>query len=123
MIKDIGKIKSRFDVVVAFGITHHIPDKDFRIKWFDSIIYLADKKSDKEKVDKSIVVVSFWDFEKKAGDYLVSWDNKIDTPRYCHKYSDSEIKTIENQFKDRDFQLLDKYEADNKNLYLIFGRI
>lgn len=123
VIKDIDKIKGSYDVVVGFGITHHIPDKDFRIKWFDSIINLTNKKPNKEKFEKSVVVLSFWDFGEKPGDYLLSWDNKIDTPRYCHKYSDSEIKGIEKQFKDRDFQLLDKYTADSKNLYLIFGRI
>ena len=133
VIKNLDSIKGSFHVVVGFGITHHIPDKDFRKKWFDSIINLANFKPSKISVagkkpeerggHKNIVVLTFWDFEEKPGDYLVSWDNKIDTPRYCHKYSDSEIKSIEEQFKDKGFHLLDKYTADNKNLYLIFGKI
>jgi len=57
------------------------------------------------------------------GDYLVSWGERVDIPRYCHKYSNKEILNISNIFKQNGFKLIDKYNSDNKNLYLIFGKI
>lgn len=116
IISDMDKVSGKFDIVVAFGLTHHIPGDSFRKRWFKKLPKLLSSA-------KSLLVLSFWEFEKKPGDYLVSWGNKSETPRYCHKYSKREINEIVRYCKSQKLKLIDKYKADNKNLYLVFGKI
>lgn len=115
---DIKNIKGTYNVICGFGVTHHLPDESFREKWFKSLLNLA-----KKDPETSMIILSFWNFTKMPGDYLVSWGQKAEKPRYCHKYSGKEISNIVNIYKQNGFKLVDRYDADNKNLYLIFGRI
>jgi len=115
---DISSVKGAYNVICSFGVTHHLPNTDFRDKWFQSLVDLSHKNS-----EPSMIVLTFWDFTKMPGDYLVSWGERVDIPRYCHKYSNKEILNISNIFKQNGFKLIDKYNSDNKNLYLIFGKI
>jgi cyclopropane fatty-acyl-phospholipid synthase-like methyltransferase len=118
VILDIRKIDEKYDVVVAFGLTHHIPGQNIRKQWFEYLPKLLNKPG--------LLVITFWEFEKNPGDYILGWGQKSPEPskvRFCHKYSENEIKEIENIFKKSGLKPVEKYRADNKNLYLIFGRI
>jgi cyclopropane fatty-acyl-phospholipid synthase-like methyltransferase len=118
VILDIRKIDEKYDVVVAFGLTHHIPGQNIRKQWFEYLPKLLNKPG--------LLVITFWEFEKNPGDYILGWGQKSPEPskvRFCHKYSENEIKKIENIFKKSGLKPVEKYRADNKNLYLIFGRI
>ncbi len=111
----LNKIYSKYDLVTVFGVTHHIPDENFRKEWFASLIDLLSSSG--------ILVLSFWQFEKGAGDYLVSWDNRKDTKRYCHQYSEKELGKIIKNYEKIGLKLLDRFIADNTNKYLVFGKI
>ena len=118
IILDINKIRGKYDVLCNFGVTHHLPNDDFREKWFQSLLNLS-----KEVPESSMIVLTFWNFTKMPGDYLVSWGEGVEKPRYCHKYSSKEISDLIKMYKQNSFKLIDRYIADNKNLYLIFGKI
>ncbi len=118
VILGIKDIKGTYNVICSFGVTHHLPNNDFREKWFLSLLDLV-----KKDLKNSMVILSFWDFTKMPGDYLVSWGDGVEKPRYCHKYSGEEIAKIIKIYKHKGFKLIDKYNSDNKNLYLIFGKI
>jgi len=114
ILKNILIIKSKSDFIVSFGFTHHIPDHKLRKNWFTYLPKILKKDG--------VLVLTFWSFANKSGDYLVSWKNE-NIARYCHQYSKKELKTIISMYKKSGLRLIDKYEADNKNIYLIFGKI
>lgn len=118
VVKNIEKFYRNYDVITAFGLTHHIPSSDLRNQWFSNLPKILDPK-----FEKSLIILTFWDFEKKAGDYLIGWDKKPDVARFCHKYSKEELDNLISNYKNLGFKLLSRYKADNKNLYLIFGKI
>ena len=115
VILDIKKIKGKYNVVTIFGLTHHIPDKSFRKKWFGNLARLLS--------NPALLIITFWEFDKKPGDYILGWGQQSKETRFCHKYSIKEIKEIEDIFKNSGLKLIEKYKSDNKNLYLIFGKI
>lgn len=115
VILDIKKIKGKYNVVTIFGLTHHIPDKNFRKKWFENLPRLLS--------NPALLIITFWEFDKKPGDYILGWGQQPKETRFCHKYSVKEIKEIEDIFKNSGLKLIEKYKSDNKNLYLIFGKI
>jgi len=117
IFKEINKIDGKYKLIVGFGITHHIPNEKFREKWFEDVIKLLEKDS------KVLLIFTFWEFDKKPGDYLISWDNKPEVARFCHKYSKKETGKIISMYKKHNIKLIEKFESDNKNLYLVFGRI
>lgn len=114
-----------FDLVVMFGLMHHLPGSENRLKLVREVMRLA----------KGILVVSFWQFanfdrfqqkiiswdtmpeidqsELEAGDYLLDFNG---TPpyRYCHSFSDRELAGIKTDFKDH---LLGEFQADGKEKY------
>jgi SAM-dependent methyltransferase len=114
VISNLSKIRAKYDLVCCFGLTHHIPDQKFRLSWFSSLAGIVSKGG--------ILICTFWDFERRSGDYLVDWDNK-NIARYCHKYSKKELGEIVKIFTKKGFTLIDKYSADNSNTYMIFGNI
>jgi len=115
VILDIKKIKGKYNVVTIFGLTHHIPDKSFRKKWFENLPRLLS--------NPALLIITFWEFDKNPGDYILGWGRQSKETRFCHKYSVKEIKEIEDIFKNSGLKLIEKYKSDNKNLYLIFGKI
>jgi SAM-dependent methyltransferase len=119
IFKNLDKIQGKYNMVTAFGVTHHIPNENFRKKWFSQIPLLL-KEDSKEP---SLIALSFWDFEKEPGDYLLGWDGKKEVTRYCHKYSEEELNYIIELYEKLDLSLIDRYISDNKNIYLIFGKI
>lgn len=115
IFEKLNSVKGEFDVVVVFGITHHLPDEKFRNVWFAYLPKLLSKNG--------VLILTFWDFEKLPGDYLIGWNNKKDTARFCHQYSKKELETITKTFKKAGLSCLDSYEADKNNWYFLFGKI
>jgi len=115
IFEGLGEINKKFDLVVAFGITHHIPDENFRMKWFLKLPKLLSAQG--------VLILTFWNFEKKPGDYLLGWNNLPEAARYCHQYSKKELAEMITAYKKLGLKLIDRFTADNSNLYLIFGRI
>lgn len=119
IFNDAKSLSGAYDVIVAFGVTHHIPDADFRKKWFLDMEKLL--KSEPKKI--SLLCLTFWDFGEEPGDYFLGWKNREDSVRYCHKYSDRELNNIIKGYEKLGFKKIDSYTADNKNTYFIFGKI
>jgi len=125
VISHIDQIDQKYSLVVAFGITHHIPDKEFRKNWFQKV---------EEKTEKGgFIVISFWNFDKdkndknfkplkyktQEGDYFLGWKEDYTSHRYCHFFESSEIIEVIQIFKDS--TLLKKFDKD-QNTYLILQK-
>src|SRR5690606_16413724 len=119
VLKDISGINEKYNLVVAFGITHHIPGSKFRIDWFKNaaklveinglLIFTIWKLKSKTKTKKLITEVS--GLEKKEleeGDYFNNWNNK-NIYRYFHTYSKKELNEINNVLNKSGLKLVDKF--------------
>jgi len=115
IFNNLKEIKDKYNVVVAFGITHHVPVSIFRKDWFGSLIELMS--------NKSLLILTFWDFEKESGDYLLGWSDNVDAARFCHKYSKKELEDIVKDYENVGVKLIERFESDKENSYLIFGKI
>lgn len=112
------------DFVCIFGVTHHIPDKDFRVKWFSNLKELVNQNG--------FMVVSFWNFNteksipfepkeyvSQKGDYFLGWKQDFSEVRFCHQYDKNELREIIILLAD--FNLVEEFEADS-NYYLVFKK-
>ena len=111
---NISKLRGKYDLVTAFGLTHHIPDDKFRSLWYLKLPSLVAKNG--------LLVLTFWNFSKSKGDFLIGWGNE-NVARYCHNYSNKEIKDIVSSLNSKGLILLSDFKSDNENRYLVFGRI
>lgn len=131
IIKNIKNIDQKFDLVVAFGLTHHLPGNEFRKKWFESVLKLVQKNG--------LLFLTFWNlqtdprFEKaqrandlEKNDCYYNWGNSNEK-RYVHIYDKSEILKLSELFKNNGFKLLKTFDSDGKNgkmnTYLILKAI
>jgi len=118
------KINNKFDLIVSFGVLHHIPSFNLRKKFLSS---MNDKLS-----DDGIIVITAWQFldnpklkerlinfdkvgiekdEVEENDYLLDWRRGEQAIRYCH-YTDTE--EMNNLIKDSNLEIIEKYKADSK---------
>lgn len=128
VIKKLDKISDRYDIVTAFGITHHIPSKEFRIKWFKNLANLVKPGG--------LLIFTIWDFyyddnirhaktynpsmidknELEEGDYFLSWDHIGESAlRYCHDFSDDEISSIKKSLENSGMQFIDFWRSDGRD--------
>ena len=73
--------------------------------------------------NKSILILTFWDFEKESGDYLLGWSDNVEAARFCHKYSEKEFEDIIKEYENAGIKLIERFKSDKENHYLIFGKI
>lgn len=120
----------KFDVVTAFGVTHHIPSRKFRYEWF--------KKVSKIVQPGGFLCYTLWRYHidnrfKKSwpdveiGDYFLGWNKKKGIYRYVHIYSQEEIDEIGKILHQNGMELLDKYLEDGwtgtLNRYFIWKKV
>ena len=134
------------DVSVCFGFLHHVPQSLWRRRLLQALI--------KSTCKKGLIIVTFWQFvEDKAkreklrmtteraakslkidmeelaeNDFILGWQNKTDTWRYCHYFDDEEIKQIVSSLeKLGGVRLASSFCADgktgNQNRYIVLERI
>ena len=108
--------KKTFDLVVAFGITHHLVNVNAREKFIDNLCYMVN--------NEGVIVVSFWDFlgskslSKKVieslgdGDYILDWKRGEIAYRYAHHYTKGEILKL---FNKSNLKIIKNYSADGPN--------
>lgn len=136
-----NKPKAKHNCSVAFGVLHHIPTFDERVKLLE---YLIDSTN-----DGGIIAVSCWNFlnseklKNKAiettriaesvldvnlideSDYFLNWQDDYTTFRYCHNFTEKECRQL--IYKVSDYaELIDLYRADGKydnlNLHMVFRK-
>lgn len=137
IINDKLVIDNKYDLVVAFGILHHIPSYNLRKTFIKQLI--------ERSIDKGIIVITNWQFtfqdkckerivepttlgineyELELNDYLLKWKRGKEAIRYCHYVSEEEIDEILS--KTDNTTLIDKYYSDGKtenlNLYSIIQK-
>ncbi|NMB91670.1 class I SAM-dependent methyltransferase [candidate division WWE3 bacterium] len=115
VIQDLNNIKEKYNIIAAFGLTHHIPSQSLRFTWFNKLSNLLDKKG--------VLILTFWRFKDKPGDYFLRWKERKDIKRYCHQYSNKELDKVIKTYEEKGLKLIDKFISDKENLYLIFGNI
>jgi SAM-dependent methyltransferase len=105
-----------FDLVVAFGITHHLVDIESREKFLTNLKSMLS--------EDGYIVISFWDFlgseqlSKKIsedlgdGDYILDWKRGEVAYRYAHHYTKEEILDL---FKKCNLEIVENYSADGPN--------
>jgi tRNA (uracil-5-)-methyltransferase TRM9 len=127
---------SQFDLVVAFGIIHHIPSFELRKKF---VKYVNDKV-----LPEGIGVIASWQFTEdislikrkfeptqfgfsvddlEAGDYFLPWKERSDIARYCHFIDKKETQRL---LENAEFSVQKEYYADGKegnlNHYLLLNK-
>lgn len=128
------------DLVVAFGFMHHIPLPEWREELLNVLF-------DRTASD-GIIAITFWQFannekiaakaaettelgckqlgislDQAAGDCLLGWQGNLDRFRYCHSFSNDEVRAIERIAASRGFTPLASFSADGSdgksNRYLL----
>lgn len=132
------------DLVVAFGFLHHVPGAQKRIQLLRTLL-------EKTKPGR-FVCISFWQFmnsqklaakaqkttaqglhalgidasELEEHDYLIGWQDKADTWRYCHHFSQDELDELLGSLGS-DVRVCAQFSADGKdnnlNRYVILQRV
>ena len=132
------------DLVVAFGFLHHVPGAQKRIQLLRTLL---------EKTKPGVFVcVSFWQFmnsqklaakaqettaqglqdlgmdasDLEQNDYLIGWQDKANTWRYCHHFSQEELDELLGSLGS-DVHVCAQFSADGKdnnlNRYVILQRV
>ena len=144
-----GTLSSRLiippcDLVVSFGFLHHVPETQKRIQLLRTLL-------DRTK-SGGFVCVSFWQFmnsqklaakaqettaqglralgidasELEEHDYLIGWQDKANTWRYCHHFSQEELDELLGSLGS-DVHVCAQFSADGKdnnlNRYVILQRV
>ncbi len=136
LLKGGPEINQQFDLIVGFGLMHHIPGFNLRQKLFEFIEQNLKKQG--------IGVITLWQFgqkprfmrkgvnPKKVGltpkeldenDYILDWRRGGRAYRYCHFVDQQEkIKLIDNSGLKLADEFLADGETENLNKYLILTR-
>jgi len=129
------KLTQKYDLVVAFGLLHHLPSFNLRQKLFKNISHFlankqslaaitawqfaADKRFENKYADPSKINLPKDQLEKN--DYILGWQDHPTAFRYCHFVDDEEIKKLSQNLEN--LKLIDNFLADGKsnqlNRYLI----
>lgn len=136
---DLSLFLNKYDLIVSFGLMHHIPSEKLRVKLLKTLLDSLN--------DNGYLVVSFWQFEKSKrifekankmtplaknklklselenNDCFLNWQDNTDVFRFCHNFTDYELEQLS-------FELnvcaVDSYNSDGNNLnlnkYLIFQK-
>lgn len=132
------------DLVVAFGFLHHVPGAEKRLQLLRTLLEKAKPGG--------YVCISFWQFmnsqklaakaeettvqglqavgidasDLEENDYLVGWQDKADTWRYCHHFSQEELDELLASLGS-DVRVCTQFSADGKdnnlNRYVILQHL
>ena len=128
------------DLTVCFGFMHHVPSYALRASLMRALVG--------KTVKGGVVAVSFWQFAQERGfreralrstlqaledhdialdegDYLLGWQNKEGTFRYCHSFAIEEIMRLVEECG-CEAKLIDRFNADGRtesmNAYVILRK-
>lgn len=111
-------LKEKFDLIVLFGVLHHIPTAANRLKIL--------QRAKKFLKPKGLLVFTTWQFNRSKivkkiakNDYLLCWKKGISALRYCHRFTNKEVQDLIKALK---LKLLADFIADTSNRYLILQK-
>jgi len=127
-----GKFSELFDRIIIFGVMHHVPGFENRLRFLKEAVSLLEKNGR--------IYLTLWQFSKSSrlkkliirhelegleeGDFLLDWD-KSGLPRYCHNFSDEEVEQLKSELQKMGLKVVNEYNADGKegnlNRYLILS--
>ncbi|MBD3280051.1 methyltransferase domain-containing protein [Candidatus Dojkabacteria bacterium] len=130
----LESLTDKYDLVVLFGVMHHIPGFENRLKLLKDLAGKLDTEANlvvtlwqfrkSPRFDKMILPVDGFDFadDLEEGDYLLDWD-KSGLPRYCHYFNDEEIEKLKKDLSEKGILTEVDFSADGKegnlNSYLV----
>ncbi len=115
-----------FDVIVAFGLIHHVPGFKTRVELLGRLksclnpggvmIVAAWQFAEFERFKQKIVrweslSKKFEVDQVEEGDYLLDWNDK-GVYRYCHMVDESELERLCEKI---DMKIIDSFRSDGKN--------
>ncbi len=133
-----------FDLVVAFGLLHHIPGYQNRLKILENARNLLDKNGllilttwqylDVERLRKRVVSaekriqilnkLGIQGSELETGDNFLNWVKLVESIRFSHYFSPEELQKL---LLDLKMNLIEKYQDDgrtgNVNGYFVLGEL
>ncbi|NMB70255.1 class I SAM-dependent methyltransferase [candidate division WWE3 bacterium] len=127
-----NKLPRNYDVVCAFGLVHHIPNQKALYKTIKNISAVVNKQG--------LVIITIWKFNPQKektfniksrelgislekGDFLLDWGGTGVNLRFCHLYDRTEIENLIKHFERARFSLIDQFDADKENTYLVFKKL
>ena len=130
-------LKGNYDLVVLFGVMHHIPSFNLRVRLIQTLF--------KKLTPKGLLVFTSWQFanherfqnrfvspstvnidnhELEENDYILDWRRGAKAYRYCHHLNEKEIESILKQLPAKTGA--EQYYADGKsndlNLYTVIQK-
>jgi 2-polyprenyl-3-methyl-5-hydroxy-6-metoxy-1,4-benzoquinol methylase len=127
--------EKKFDLIVAFGILHHIPSFELRLKFFQELATLIkppaylittawqfalENRFSNRVIKPNAINLDPRDLEKN--DFILDWRKGQRAFRYCHFVDENEVEKIDKSLKS--LKLEKTFLADGKsgklNRYLIF---
>lgn len=148
VVNDFIKIKNTFDVVVCFGLMHHLATAELRFKMLEDFIevlephgiivlsffdFLEDQRFNAKIISNDKVLkIANWlvserinDLDLDENDYFLGWGNK-EVARYCHYYPLKEKNELVEFMEANNVKLLTKFYSDGVsdkyNSYYIFQK-
>ena len=125
LVSNLDQITNKYDLVIVFGVTHHIPSYEYRKEWFQKLEGILSSEG--------ILVLSFWDFNRdkadkefkperyqvEKNDFFLGWKGDFLCHRYCHLFDQEEIEEIKKILSN--LRVLEEYSLDD-NKYLILKK-
>lgn len=125
IISDKINIQEQFNLVVVFGLTHHIPSKEFRKNWFKNLEDLV--------MENGTLIISYWKFDitkddkdfeisgykRENNDYFLGWKGDYSEHRFCHYFNEEELEKIKSYFNSLKFKI--QFEEED-NIYMVFSK-
>ncbi len=129
------------DLVCAFGVMHHVPDAINRKALFESMLDITrprghviasfwqfmndDRIARKALETTKIAIDAYPDIALEQDDYLLGWQDRDDSFRYCHHFDAQQIDELADHVSAL-AEPVSRFEADGKsgnlNAYLILKK-
>lgn len=124
--------ESDFNLIVAFGVLHHIPGQELRKRFLTILAnklkpsgmavvtawqFFNDEKLRSKMVEPSIADIELDELE--SHDYILSWDREVLAYRYCHFADRYEMESLTAEIPLHKTFFLADGKNDTLNQYLI----
>jgi 2-polyprenyl-3-methyl-5-hydroxy-6-metoxy-1,4-benzoquinol methylase len=127
----LDKLTTNYDVICIFGMLHHLENVLSVNSFLNSAINNIN--------EDGYLIITFWQFDPakektfnskarelgvllQENDYLLDWGGSGEYLRFCHLYTKEEIQIVKDNLRQHGLLLVEEFNADKANLYLIFRK-